>query len=135
MSHQPSTSAGPPRRVRVTSPRTSAARARRVLPTAEIDRRTRLGELYVSTLLRAQLRLALGVLAVAVGGLAGLPLVFRLFPVLSEVTVLGMPLSWALLAFAAYPFLVLCGWSYVRRAERNEAAFAAMVEPHEGERP
>jgi hypothetical protein len=124
-----------PRRVRVTSPRTSAARARRVLPTAEIDRRTRLGELYVSTLLRAQLRLAFGVLAVAVGGLAGLPLLFRLFPVLSEVTVLGMPLSWALLAFAAYPFLLLCGWSYVRRAERNEAAFAAMVEPHEDGRP
>jgi hypothetical protein len=125
---------GPPRRVRVTSPRTSAARARRVLPTAEIDRRTRIGELYVSTLLRAQLRLAFGVLAVAVGALAGLPLVFLVFPGLSEVGLLGMPLSWLLLAFAAYPFLLLCGWSYVRRAERNEEAFAAMVEPRDDRR-
>ena len=125
----------PPRRVRITSPRTSAARTRRVVPTAEIDRRTRLGELYVSTLLRAQLRLALGVLTVGVGGLAGLPLLFLLFPALSDVVVLGMPLSWVLLAFAAYPFLLLCGWSYVRRAERNEETFAAMVEPREGGRP
>jgi hypothetical protein len=125
---------GTPRRVRVTNPRTSAARARRVLPTAEIDRRSRLGELYVSTLLRAQLRLALGVLAVAVGALAGLPLLFLLVPGLADVALLGMPLSWVLLAFAAYPFLFLCGWSYVRRAERNESAFAAMVEPREGER-
>ena len=116
-------------RVRVTSPRTSAARARRVAPTSEIDSRTRLGEVYVSSLVRAQLRLAVGVLALVAGLVAGLPLAFWLLPWLSEVTVLGMPLPWVLLAFAVYPFLLLCGWGYVRRAEYNERVFVAMVDP------
>ncbi len=118
-----------PRRVRVTSPRTSAARTRPVAPTSEIDSRTRLGEVYVSSLVRAQLRLALGVLGLVAGLVTGLPLAFWLLPSLSEVTVLGMPLPWVLLAFAVYPFLLLCGWGYVRRAEYNERVFVAMVAP------
>jgi hypothetical protein len=119
----------PPRRVRVTSPRTSAARTRPVAPTSEIDSRTRLGEVYVSSLVRAQLRLAVGVLVLVAGLVAGLPLIFWLLPVLREVWVLGMPLPWVLLAFAVYPFLLLCGWGYVRRAEHNERVFVAMVSP------
>ena len=39
-----------------------------------------------------------------------------------------MPLTWVLLAFAVYPFLVLLGWLYVRAAERNERDFADVVE-------
>jgi hypothetical protein len=116
-------------RVRVTSPRTSGARARRVHPASEIDSRTRLGEVYVSSLIRAQLRLAVGVLTLVGGFATGLPLLFWLAPWLREVTVLGMPLPWVLLAFAVYPFLLLCGWGYVRRAEYNERVFVAMVEP------
>ena len=120
---------GPPRRVRVTSPRTSAARTRAILPTTEIDNRTRLGELYLSSLLRAQMRLAGGVLAVVVAFVVALPLLFKVFPWLTTTHVLNMPLPWVLMAFAIYPFLFVCGWFYVRRAERNEAAFAAMVRP------
>ncbi len=126
-------SGAPPRRVRVTSPRTGAARTRRVAPTSQIDDRTRIGEIYLSSLLRAQLRLALGVLAISVGVLAGLPLVFRLLPGLTDVVLLGMPLPWVLLAFAVYPFLVGCGWLYVRRAEHNERVFAHIVEPGSAE--
>ena len=122
-------SAGVPRRVRVTSPRTSAPRTRRVTPASEIDRRTALGEVYLASLLRAQLRLALRTLLLAVGLLAALPLLFRLAPGLAGVQVLEMPLSWALLAFAVYPLLVCCGWGYVRRAERNERTFTTMVAP------
>lgn len=120
---------GPPRRERVTSPQTSAARARRVSRGSEIDSRSRLGEIYVSSLLGAQLRLGLGVLAVVTGVLGSLPVLFRLVPALGATEVLGMPLSWVLLAFAVYPFLFACGWVYVRRAERNERAFATMLEP------
>jgi hypothetical protein len=116
-------------RVRVTSPRTGAARTRVVRPTSEIDSNTRLGEIYVSSLLRAQLRLALGVLGVVVAVLTGLPLLFTIFPGLTDTRVLAMPLPWVLMAFAVYPFLFLSGWFYVRRAERNEEAFAAMVSP------
>jgi hypothetical protein len=116
-----------PRRVRVTSPRTSAARTRRTVPTAEIDHRTRLGEVYLSSFLGAQLRLALGVLAVVGGTVVLLPLLFRLLPDLNHVRLLAMPLPWLLLAFAVYPFLLGCAWFYVHRAEHNERLFAAMV--------
>jgi hypothetical protein len=119
----------PPPRVRVTSPRTAAARSRAVPPTSEIDRRSRLGDLYLSSLVRAQLRLAAGVLSAVLVVVAGLPVVFVLFPGLTDVHVLNMPLPWVLLAFAVYPFLFLCGWVYVRGAERNERAFELTVTP------
>ena len=61
--------------------------------------------------------------------LAGLPVLFRLFPGLTDTSVLNMPLPWVLLAFAVYPFLFLCGWVYVRRAERNERDFEAVLAP------
>ena len=118
----------PPRRVRVTSPRTGATRKRRPTVTAEIDAQTPLGEVYMSSLLRAQLRLAVLVL-VSIGVLvAGLPLLFRMVPPLLRVQVLGMPLSWVLLGFGVYPFFVLVGWLYVRAAERTERDFTDVVE-------
>ncbi|HSE09141.1 MAG TPA: hypothetical protein VLB29_10790 [Nocardioidaceae bacterium] len=118
----------PPRRVRVTSPRTTAGRPRRVHVPSEIDSQTRLGELYIRTLMRAQLRLAVIVVVTLAIGVGGLPLSYLLFPGLDQVRVLGMPLAWVVLGFAAYPFLVLLGWLYVRAAERNERDFAEMVE-------
>ena len=124
----PPPDSGPPRRVRVTSPRTGAARKRRPTVTAEIDAQTRLGEVYMSSLLRAQLRLA-GLVLVSIGVLvAGLPLLFHLAPALLRVQLLGMPLPWVLLGFAVYPFFVVVGWLYVRAAERNERDFADVVE-------
>jgi hypothetical protein len=118
----------PPRRVRVTSPRTGATRRRRVTGASEIDAQTDLGAVYMTSLLRSQLRLSLLVLG-AVGVLvAGLPLVFTAFPGLVDVQVLGMPLPWVLLAFAVYPVLLGLGWLYVRAAERNERDFAEVVE-------
>jgi hypothetical protein len=117
-----------PPRVRVTSPRTAAARVRRVAPRTEIDRRTRLGQVYLSSLVRSQLLLAVGILVLCVGSLLALPLVFQLEWV-ADRHLLGMPLAWVVLAFAVHPFLLACGWIYVRRAERNEEAFADLVEP------
>ena len=124
----PAPDSGAPRRVRVTSPRTGAVRQRRVTVTSEIDAQTQLGELYMSSLLRAQLRLATLVLLTVGVLVAGLPLLFRLLPALVHVHVLGMPLIWVLLAFTVYPFFVLVGWLYVRAAERNERDFADVVE-------
>jgi hypothetical protein len=96
--------------------------------TSEIDAQTRIGEIYMSSLLRAQLRLA-GAVITALGVLvAGLPVLFWLLPQAQQVKVFGMPLAWVLLGFAVYPFLVLLGWLYVRAAERNEKDFADAVE-------
>ncbi len=120
--------APPPRRVRVTSPRTGATRQRRATGTSEIDAQTDIGEIYMTSLLRSQLRLALLVLGAVGVLLAGLPVFFHLFPGLVRLHVLGMPLPWVLLAFAVYPFLLATGWVYVRAAERNERDFADVVE-------
>jgi hypothetical protein len=117
-----------PRRVRVTNPRTGATRQRRVAGTSEIDEQTGIGEVYMSSLLRSQLRLAGLVLTVLAVLVAGLPLLFVALPGLARLDVLGMPLPWVLLAFAVYPLLIALGWVYVRSAERNENDFADLVE-------
>lgn len=118
----------PPRRVRVTSPRTAAGRQQRVNVSSEIDAQTRLGEIYMTSLLRAQLRLAGLVLTAIALFVAGIPLAYWLFPSLDDVRVLGMPLAWVVLGGAVYPVLVVVGWLYVRAAERNEQSFTDMVE-------
>lgn len=118
-----------PERVRVTSPWTERSRLRpRRTPTSEIDAQSEVGEIYLGTLLRAQLRLALSILLALAVTIGSLPLVFHLVPALSDRQVLGMPVSWGVLAFGCYPVLVLLAWRYVRLAERNERAFARVVE-------
>lgn len=123
----PGADPGPPRRARVTSPRTGAPPRRRLKATSEIDAQTRLGEIYMTSLLRAQLHLAAAVLATVTVLIAGLPLLFLLVPALAEARFLGMPVPWVLLGFAVYPFLVALAWGYVRAAERNERDFADVV--------
>lgn len=117
-----------PARVRVTSPRTAAARARRVSVASEIDAQTRLGEVYVSSLMRSQLRLALVVCAALAMTLGLVPLVFYLVPAIRQANVLGVPLPWLVLTVVAFVEIVLLGIYYVRRAERNEAAFSDLLE-------
>jgi hypothetical protein len=122
----------PPERVRVTGPprrRTPPARSR------EIDTDTRLGGVYLRSLLREQLQLAGRVLAALVLGVGLLPLLFHLFPGLTSVEVAGLPLAWLLLGVGAYPFLVLLGWVYVRRSERIELDFAELVVGSAARRP
>lgn len=119
----------PPARVAVTSPWTQRPRLRPArTPLAEIEEQSEVGRIYVGTLLRAQLRLAASTLLLLGLSVGLLPLVFLAFPVLNTVRVLGMPVSWGILAFGCYPVLVLLAWRYVRLAERNERAFARMVE-------
>lgn len=114
----------PPDRVRVTGPpRRHTPRAR----TGDIDDETRLGRVYLGSLLREQLRLALRVIAVLVLTVGSLPLAFHLAPRLSAVHVGGLPLPWLLLGGLVYPLLAALGWSYVRRAERNEHDFAELM--------
>jgi hypothetical protein len=96
--------------------------------TEDIDEQTGIGELYMRTLIRSQLRLGLGVLAAFVVSLCGLPLLFALAPAVREVEVLGVPLPWVLLGAAAYPAIGVAAWAYVRSAERAEKDFADLVQ-------
>ncbi|MEV8632754.1 hypothetical protein AB0395_13945 [Streptosporangium sp. NPDC051023] len=117
-----------PRREVVTSPRTTAARHPRYPVTREIDEQTRLGEVYMRSLVRTQFRLALFVCTVLACVVGGLPLLFLLVPELREVLVLGVPLPWVVLAGLIYPAFVTGAWLYVRQAERNERHFAELVD-------
>ena len=120
-----STGSEVPERVRVTGPPRRTAAATRV---REIDDETPVGTLYVRSLVREQLRLALRILAVLALTVGSLPLVFHLVPELAETRVVGVPLAWLVLGLLVYPYLVLLGWRYVRRAEANERDFADLVE-------
>ena len=114
-----------PERVRVTGPaRRRPAGAR----TREIDAETRVGAIYMGSLLGEQLRLALRILATLFLTVGSLPLLFHLFPGLGEVRLVGVPLAWLLLGALVYPYLLFLGWRYVRRAEANERDFADLVE-------
>lgn len=112
-------------RVRVTGPprrRPSLARA------GEVDQDTRLGGLYVDSLLREQLWLAVRTLVLLALVVGSLPVLFHLAPGLTGLRVGPFPVVWLVLGVATYPFLVLLAWRYVRRAERNEAAFAELMD-------
>ena len=116
-------------RVRVTSPLTTAPAHVRRSVRQEIDESTGIGEVYVRSLVRSQLRAALTVITTLMLTLGALPIVFWLLEDLRELSVLGIPLPWVVLAIAVYPGLFLLGWLYVRQADKSERDFAALVNP------
>lgn len=116
---------GRPQRVRVTGPpRSRATPLKRV---GEVDQDTRLGSVYVGSLLREQMWLAVRTLVLVGLTIGLLPLAFALFPRLADTRVAGFPLAWMVLGVVTYPLLLVLGWRYVRRAERNEDAFSDLM--------
>lgn len=118
----------PPVRQRVTSPRTRGGPSPRRSVASEIDAQSRVGEIYIGSLIRSQLRLALGTVVVLALSVGLLPLLFRLVPASRRLHLLGIPLPWLLLGGVVYPFLIALAWFYVRRAEHNEQAFRDLVD-------
>ena len=80
------------------------------------------------SLVRTQLRLAIGVCVVFAGLLGAIPLMFKFAPWVDASDLFGIPLPWLLLGALLYPLLVIGGWIYVRAAERNETEFVDLVE-------
>jgi len=117
------------RRVRITSPRTGARPHVRRTTREEIDQSTAVGEVYIRSLMRAQLRSALGIVLVLMATVGALPAAFAFIDGFAEITLAGVPLPWLVLGVGVYPWMLLLGWIYVRRAERTERAFARLVQP------
>jgi hypothetical protein len=118
----------PVRRVRITHPRTEAFRVGSARPAArEIDEQTRLGEIYMSSLIRSQGRLAVIVCTVIGTLLVGVALLGAVAPGFARVRVLGVPLPWLVLGVVVYPVLIALAAYTVRQSERNERAFSALV--------
>ncbi|MBA2415563.1 MAG: DUF485 domain-containing protein [Geodermatophilaceae bacterium] len=116
----------PPERVRIDVAARRRVRVDRTL--REIEEQTRVGEVLVQGLIRAQLSVALRLSAVVAVLLGGLPLLFAVAPSLSDVEVLGVRLPWLLLGVLAYPFLFTVAWVHVRQAERNEQDLTDFVD-------
>lgn len=114
-------------RVRVTGPPRHTPAGRAASRLGDVHEQTALGDVYLRSLLRAQLGLAARLLVLLAVTLGVLPLAFHLWPSLSDVRPLGLPLPWLLLGVLVHPFLLLLAWRYVRSAERNERVFADLV--------
>ncbi|WP_461174446.1 hypothetical protein M1D93_07130 [Arthrobacter sp. Z1-9] len=107
-------------RVRVTAPRSA------VLPprdSREAAQDSEVGQVFVRSLIRSQLRLAL----VVAGGflliLGAFPLLLAVVPGLAETRIAGIPFDWLLLGAGTYPLIGLSAWLYIRTAARNEARY------------
>ncbi len=94
----------------------------------DIDEHTVLGDVYIRSLARAQLRLALLVVGAVVVLLGGLPLLFAVAPSIGTVRLLGIDLPWLLLGVAGYPVMVAVAWFFVRQAEHTEREYTDLVE-------
>ena len=116
-----------PQRVRITAPRAVRRPPGRPALRA-LDEQDVVGDLLVRSLMRAQLALALRLLAVLATLLGGLPLLFALLPATRTARLLGLPLPWLLLGVLVYPALLAAGWLSVRLAERHERDFVDLVE-------
>lgn len=117
-----------PRRERITNPLTNARTHVPRTVRQEIDESTGVGQVYIRSLMRSQLRAALTVVASVALTIGVLPLVFLVFGDLSRTTIAGIGLPWLVLGVAVYPAILALGWFYVRFAERAELDFAALVE-------
>lgn len=119
---------GPPRRVRITSPRRDARpRAARRPAAQELAEQTGLGEVYLSALLRAQLRLSLAILLGTAVVVLGLPALFALVPASRGVHVGPIPLPWLAIGVCIYPLVVVAARIYVRQSERIEREFSELM--------
>ncbi|MFC5182188.1 hypothetical protein [Actinomadura harenae] len=137
----------PPRRVVVANPRTRVARS--VPPpdagepyagepyagpytgtgwnyATDLDEQTELGAVFARTLIRAQLRTALGTGGLVLGVVALLPLL-AFVPGGAHAGPIGLPLPWLVLAAGIQPLWVYAARRQARLAETAEHDFARLV--------
>jgi hypothetical protein len=112
----------------VTHPRTDATRrAPQRPPAREIDEQTRLGNVYMSSLIRTQRRLAITVCAGMAVLLVGTALAGAFAPRFAAQRVFGIPLPWLVLGLFVYPVIIALGWYTVHASERAERDFLELV--------
>lgn len=112
-------------RVRVTAPLSAARPAAQSREAAE---ESEVGQLFVRSLIRTQLRLALVVAGGFLLVLCAFPLLLAAVPGLAGTRVAGIPFDWLLLGAGIYPVTGLSAWLYIRSAARNEARYRDLAE-------
>lgn len=112
-------------RVRVTAPRSVA---RPATDSREASEESEVGQVFVRSLIRTQLRLAIVVAGGFLVILCAFPVMLAAVPGLAESRVAGIPFDWLLLGAGIYPVIGLSAWLYVRTATRNEARYRDLAE-------
>jgi putative solute:sodium symporter small subunit len=93
----------------------------------ELQEQTGLGDIYLSALMRRQLRLSVITVAIFVTALAVQPLVSWLWPGFADIRFLDIPLTWLLLGLGSYPLMILLALYYTRRAEDIDDEFTEIL--------
>ncbi|THJ67765.1 DUF485 domain-containing protein [Arthrobacter echini] len=119
----------PPHRVRVTAPRSAARATGASFPVArEMAEQSEVGELFVASLIRSQLRLAVVVAGGFLVILISIPVLLAVFPDINGVRIATVPVPWLLLGLGIYPLVIGSAVLYVRSATRNERRFQDLVD-------
>ncbi len=117
------------RRVRVRAPRAAARATGASFPVAqEMAEQSEVGQLFVASLIRSQLRLALVVAGGFLVILIGIPVLLAVFPDINGVRIATVPVPWLLLGLGSYPLVIGSAILYVRSAARNERRFQDLVD-------
>ena len=111
-------------RVRVTAPRSAAKPA---VESREAAEESAVGQVFVRSLIRSQLRLALVVAGGFLLVLGAFPLLAAI-PGLAESRIAAIPFDWMLLGTGIYPVTGISAWLYIRSAARNEARYRDLAE-------
>jgi hypothetical protein len=93
----------------------------------ELEEQTRVGEIFLTALLRRQLSLSLRVALTLLVILGLQPLVAWLIPAYANTSLLSIPLPWLVLGVGSYPALIALGIYYVRHAERVDDEFSDLM--------
>jgi uncharacterized membrane protein (DUF485 family) len=93
----------------------------------EVAEQTSYGEIFLNDLIRRQRRLSLRLAAVFLALLVGLPLVNLAMPAIMGLTIVGLPLSWLMLAVLTYPLLWLLAVYFTIAARTIEDEFMDLV--------
>jgi hypothetical protein len=95
----------------------------------ELAEHTAVGDSYLGSLLRAQLRTSLFTACSLGLFLLATPAVFALVGTTRTTKVFGVTLPWLVLGVAVYPFLIGLAHRFIKRAEANEDGFEELVRP------
>lgn len=85
-----------------------------------------LESIYLRTLIRAQLRLALACGTGFVAVVAAFSFAIASIDVLTTTLLFGVPWSWILQAYGMYPLVAIFGLLFVRSASRNEKRYRSL---------
>jgi hypothetical protein len=108
----------------VTAPRDIPARRPHVTAAAVSDP----SAVYVRSLIRAQLRVAIVSVASFALPLAATTAALTFVPEIRAATVGGIPIVWVVLGAGVYPFVLLVAILFVRAADRNEKRYRSLAE-------